>query len=176
MVEKPKHKQKHRPRRKLEYFVIATLIFGIVVVFIFAGWAIINVFGGHVERKYQGEHARVNAEKQLRIVFPEEATNFYLDYYKLLDWNTHIRFEIPSDLGTDWLIEDICGDRLVHYPDRDAVWPDDELDWWHPEQAVDYIVASCPVSPSAFFSYYIMFDQTDPETWVVYISANSARD
>ena len=49
------------------------------------------------------------------------------------------------------------------------VLPNDSLDWWQPQQSEDNLSGSCGNDPY----YHILIDQTDPDTWIVYLTANT---
>ncbi|MCB9458197.1 MAG: hypothetical protein H6670_01010 [Anaerolineaceae bacterium] len=176
-MQKSKRKQKFRVRTLAETGFIVLAILGVgLFFFIVCVWVVVNLLGGHQQIELQGFEAQTRAEEILGLVLPDDASSFYFDYSRFVDWNTHIRFEIPPTNDTASLIEGICSEQAVRDVSREDLLPEDDLQWWHPDAAVDYLAASCPVSQMAFFSYFILIDQSNSEAWTVYITADSSRD
>lgn len=169
MVEKPKRKQKGQPWPWWTKFGIAFVIVlavGGVAFFAFTMWAMNDVFG-NINFDWQGDEARTKAQDLLDVTFPDEAANFHMHYITWQDWHASIRFEIPATVGTGWVSQQLCFGELARNPGLIYVLPNDSLDWWQPQQSEDNLSGSCGNDPY----YHILIDQTDPNTWIVYLTA-----
>ncbi|MCB9458198.1 MAG: hypothetical protein H6670_01015 [Anaerolineaceae bacterium] len=169
-MEKSKRKQKRQSwpwwaKLGLAFFIL--IVIGGAAYFAFTLWAVNDVFRD-TNFEWQGDEARSKAEELLDVTLPEPATDFRMHYTTWLDWFASIRFEIPAEVGTEW-VSQMCFDELARNPGLSYIWPNDSLSWWQPEQAQDYLSGSCGNDPY----YRILIDQTDPDHWIVYISANT---
>lgn len=164
-MEKSKRKVKNKNRPiygKLSFWLLIVL-----VMFLLLG-TVFLISLGRQQREAQFvalSESRSHAESLLRSDLPEQATHFHIASFTLYDPTAWIRFEIPSALGLDWTAEAPCFETFT----RDPAWlytplPYD-IEWWQPQDAETLLVSSCVADTL----YNMFIDQTDLDTWIVYI-------